>query len=106
MPAAGPVGRSFRECTARSTSPPSSASRSADTKTPVPPIWVSWARLTSPSVVTPTISTGRPVRSVIISATWRDCAIAIGLLRLPSLRVAGLIVTALTVNLPAPGRRG
>ena len=31
---------------------------------------------------------------------------AIGLLRLPSLRGAGLSVTALTVNLPAPGRRG
>ena len=87
MPAAGPVGRSFSECTARSTSPPSSASRSALTKTPVPPIWVSCARLTSPSVVTPTISTGRPVRSVIMPATWRDCAMAIGLLRLPSLRV-------------------
>ena len=29
-----------------------------------------------------------PVRSVIMSATWRDCAMAIGLLRLPSLSVA------------------
>ena len=50
-------------------------------------------------------------RSVIMSATWRDCAMAIGLLRLPSLNVAGLRgadlgVTALTVNLPVPGRRG
>jgi len=31
------------ECTARSISPASSASRSAETKTPVPPIWVSAA---------------------------------------------------------------
>ncbi len=117
MPAAEPVGRSFSECTARSTSPPSSASRSALTKTPVPPIWVSCAWLTSPSVVSPTISTWRPVRPVIMSATWRDCAIAIGLLRLPSRSVRSFTRASslprprsrglpLTATPPAPWRRG
>ena len=41
------------------------------------------------------------VRSVIIPATWRDCAMAIGLLRLPSRSGRPF-----TRPLPAPGRRG
>ena len=40
MPSAGAVGRSLYECTATSISPASSASRSAETNTPVPPICV------------------------------------------------------------------
>ena len=43
MPSAGAVGRSLYECTATSISPASSASRSAETNTPVPPIWASGA---------------------------------------------------------------
>ena len=84
IPCAAPVGRSLSECTAKSTSPRSRLSRNALTKTPVPPICVSCSLLTSPSVVTPTISTGRPVRSVRSLATSPDCATAIGLRRLPS----------------------
>ncbi|OEV23214.1 hypothetical protein AN220_25710 [Streptomyces nanshensis] len=42
------VGRSFSECTAKSMSPRASASRSALTNTPVPPICASCSLLTSP----------------------------------------------------------
>ena len=70
MPAAGAVGRSLSECTATSTSPRSSASRSALTKTPVPPIDASGAADTSPSVLTSTSSTSRPVAAWKASATW------------------------------------
>src|SRR5690606_17030797 len=76
--------RSFSECTAKSTSPERILSRSALTKTPVPPIWATRALETSPCVVTPTSSTGRPVRSVSRSATRCDCVVAIRLLRVPS----------------------
>ena len=53
-----PTGRSFSECTARSTWPASRLSRSALTKTPVPPIWASSARVTSPNVVTRPVPPG------------------------------------------------
>ena len=69
MPSGGAVGRSLRECTARSTSPRSSASRSALTKTPVPPIWASGAGEVSPSVRMSTSSVGRPVAALRASAT-------------------------------------
>ena len=69
MPFGGAVGRSLRECTARSTSPRSSASRRALTKTPVPPIWASGAEEMSPSVRIITSSVGRPVAAVSASAT-------------------------------------
>ena len=59
IPCGAPVGRSLSECTAKSTSRRSRLSRNALTKTPVPPICVSCSLLTSPSVVTPTMSTGR-----------------------------------------------
>ena len=61
MPSGGAVGRSLRECTATSTSPRSSASRSALTNTPVPPIWASGAEEASPSVRMGTSSVSRPV---------------------------------------------
>ena len=86
MPSGSAVGRSLSECTARSTSPASSASRSAETKTPVPPIWASASRLVSPYVVTGTSSTARPVRAVIASATSCACAVARALRRVPSRR--------------------
>ena len=60
MPSAGAVGRSLSECTATSTSPRSSASRSALTKTPVPPSWASGSLETSPSVRIRTSSVSQP----------------------------------------------
>ena len=51
---------------------PAGSPAGALTNTPVPPIWASWARLTSPNVVIPISSTSRPARSVIRRATcWR-----------------------------------
>ena len=72
-------------------SPASRHLRSALTKTPVPPICVSSAWLTSPNEVSPTSSTAAPVRSVIRLATAADWAMAIGLLRVPS-RSGGLLI--------------
>ncbi len=56
----GAVGRSLSECTATSMRPACSASRIAETKTPVPPIVVSSSPLRSPSVVISTSSTSWP----------------------------------------------
>ena len=86
MPGTAAVGRSLREWTARSTSPASRQLRSALTKTPVPPICVNWAWLTSPNEVSPTSSTGTPARSLIRPATVSDWVMAIGLLRVPRRR--------------------
>ncbi len=47
-PSGAAVGRSFRECTAKSMSPAISASRNAETNTPVPPICASASREVSP----------------------------------------------------------
>lgn len=82
-PSGSAVGRSFSECTARSISPLSSASRSAETKTPVPPICARCSREVSPYVVISTSSTGRPVASRTRSATRPDWAMASALRRVP-----------------------
>ena len=54
------VGRSFSECTATSIPPTRSASRTALTKTPVPPISVNARGSTSPVVVIPTKTESTP----------------------------------------------
>ena len=55
------VGRSLSECTATSMPPARRASRTALTKTPVPPISVSARGSTSPVVVIPTKTESTPL---------------------------------------------
>ena len=96
-PSTSPVGRSFMECTTRSHSPRSSASRSAATNTPVPPSWASGPVRTSPSVVMRTSSTSRPVATRSASATRPDCVVASRLARVPSRNGAAVIARVVTV---------
>ncbi|CPU67483.1 Uncharacterised protein [Mycobacteroides abscessus] len=93
-PGAGSVGRSLRECTATAHRPSSSASRSAVTKTPVPPIWASEPVSTSPSVRMRTISTSRSVSSSRRRATWPVWVVARALPRVPTRR--GVVPAGLT----------
>ncbi len=81
-PSAGAVGRSLSEWTARSASPRSTASRTAETNTPTPPkdaSGVVWS--TSPRVLTSTSTTSRSSRSRSASATRPDCVRASRLAR-------------------------
>ena len=107
-PATSAVGRSFIECTTRSHSSRSSASRSAATNTPVPPSCARGPVSTSPAVVIGTSSTSRPVAARRASATWPDCVVASRLARVPSRSGAGaaasVTVTARSPRVPAGSR--
>ena len=85
-PSAGAVGRSLYECTAKSISLASSASRSAETNTPTPSCGTG-AVDRSPAVTISTSSTARPVRSR--SAPRRPCRTGPGPARCPGCRAAG-----------------
>jgi len=78
-PAGISIGRSLNECTMTSTSPARSASRRAETKTPVPPIEASGAEDRSPSDV---IVTSSYVPSCAAMADV--CATASALARVPT----------------------
>ena len=86
-PSAAAVGRSLSECTARSTSPASRASRSAETKTPVPPSWASGARgrVAVGGHLDQLDRRGR-CAAASASATCSDWAVASALRRVPSRR--------------------
>ncbi len=94
MPSAGAVGRSLSECTATSTLPASSASRRAETKTPVPLVARASSRSGSPErspwVDTRTSSVGSPSAAVSASATSCDCVRASALARVPTRITADL----------------
>ena len=80
----GAVGRSFQEWTTTSTSPSSSACRTAVTNTPVPPICArGLVRSRSPWVETWTSSTSWPVPSVTAAPTCPDWVSASSEARVP-----------------------